>query len=100
MQIRWNKIIYLALILLSYKCIKEENHLSNQGTSRVIENWTELEVLSQKYLAERKFTDSLRCLQLTDSLTYQEKDSLIQYWSKNPDILMQSISKLIDKNAN
>ena len=64
--------------------------------AQTLEKWTETEVLSQKFSAERKWTDSLRCFGVKGDISGQEKQVLFLYWSKHPEVLKQKVDSLIN----
>lgn len=65
---------------------------------QIVDNWTDVEVLHQKFSAEKKYKDSIKCI--TDKYPFhlQQKDSIIQYWSNHPEELMELTGVLIEKN--
>jgi len=54
--------------------------------------------LSQKYTAERKFNSAIPCISFRDSLSIQQKDSLLLYWSNYPEELKNIVDDLLSKN--
>lgn len=65
-------------------------------SAQTLEKWTETEVLSQKFSAERKWTDSIQCFSVKEDISRQEKHLLFLYWSKHPEVLKQKVDSLIN----
>lgn len=99
MRIRWNKIILISILIFLFSCQYIENKeidIDENKTSEIILNWTETEVLHQKFTAERKWNDTLKCISTTHTLTTQQKDSILKFWSHHPQEIRKLVVKIIE----
>ncbi|GAB4201869.1 MAG: hypothetical protein Fur0023_06940 [Bacteroidia bacterium] len=71
--------------------------MADDWLQSVVESWVQAEVLNQKWSAEGKYKDSIRCFKISDGMSIAERDSLMAYWSEHPDELRQIVTSLIDK---
>ncbi len=99
MPIGWNKInLYIFIVFSFSEC---QNAYEKKENSPVLQQtiiqWTKTEVLNQKFLAEKKFNDSIPCISSKDSLSTMQKDSLLLNWSKQPEMLKSIIEDVLNK---
>jgi putative IMPACT (imprinted ancient) family translation regulator len=102
MQVRRSLIYFAFIIFFLLKCADSKKSSSDSVFSnkiKLVEKWTEVEMLSQKYTAERKFNSAIPCISFRDSLSIQQKDSLLLYWSNYPEELKNIVDDLLSKNG-
>lgn len=87
-------------MLFFFQCSKDVGIQNNKVSTKYIEHWTEIEVLSQKFTAEKKWNDTLKCFIIHDNLNVEQRDSILKYYSYHPEVLKIKIDSLINKNTN
>ncbi len=98
MQIGRITITGFALSIIFFCCTtKKDNTELSDADKKLITNWTEYEMLTQKYLSEGRFRDSLICFTLKDSVSMPTKDSIIKYWSEHPQALQKAIASFLEE---
>ncbi|GIV28420.1 MAG: hypothetical protein KatS3mg027_2234 [Bacteroidia bacterium] len=96
MRIGWSKIILFGILF--YQC-ERKHYNENLASAKNIEQWTEVEILSQKFTAEKKWNDTLNCFVVQDDLSIRQRDSILKYYSYYPEILKSKVDSLINENT-
>ncbi len=91
------KSLFSISTLIFIQCSKKTEEGAHPSIYRNLEDWVEIEVLSQKLTAEQKWNDTLQCLTVEDNLSPQQKDSILNYFSHHPELLKNQIDSLINK---
>lgn len=79
---------------------QKESHLTVSNNDYWIDKWTEVEVMSHKYIAEKKWNDNFNCFVVSPNLDTTKIDSLLHYWSIHPNELEKIIETLISQKLN
>jgi len=89
----------VVLVLLFFSCQEKqkENHLTTSNDEYWINKWTEIEVMTHKYAAEKKWNDSINCFTISPNLDTTKIDSLLQHWSFHPEELRKTVDNLLNK---
>lgn len=96
MSIRWHSIIFISTPLIFCSCTKEKSSIDISRQHEILEKWIQTEMLHQKFTAERKYIDSIQCIESSDSLTHTQRDSILRYWSEHPHILREITNNLME----
>ncbi len=74
MSVRWYLICFGGLIvILKASCSHEEEKGIDEHLQNVVETWVQAEVLHQKWSAEGKYKDSIRCFKISDNMSVSQE---------------------------
>lgn len=94
---RTGRIEIILLFALMWSCKqKDEINVSSSSFDKILNQWIEAQMLHQKFLAERKFKDSIQCFFISDGLNLSQRDSVIRYWSEHPQELLNLTNEMLN----